>query len=68
MDEYGTNEHEDPDRAIKRRRMIAAYVRPKMIGASARPIRFYRVVNCAGPWAGKISDMAGIGKFWKSLD
>ncbi|VDK27265.1 unnamed protein product, partial [Anisakis simplex] len=33
-----------------------------MTDASARPIRAHFVVNAAGPWAGKIAEMAGIGK------
>lgn len=32
-----------------------------MTDASARPIRTHFVVNAAGPWAGKIAEMAGIG-------
>lgn len=32
-----------------------------MTDASARPIRAYQIINCAGPWAGKIAEMAGIG-------
>jgi FAD-dependent oxidoreductase domain-containing protein 1 len=37
-------------------------VRAQMTDASARPIRAHMIVNCAGPWAGKIAEMAGIGK------
>lgn len=32
-----------------------------MTGASARPIRCYQMINAAGPWAGEIGNMAGIG-------
>ncbi|KAI1730530.1 FAD dependent oxidoreductase domain-containing protein [Ditylenchus destructor] len=49
------------DRGTNRNiRLLAVLARPQMIGASARPIRFYRLVNAAGPWAGEIAKMAGI--------
>ncbi|KAI1707943.1 FAD dependent oxidoreductase domain-containing protein [Ditylenchus destructor] len=51
------------DRGTNRNiRLLAILARPQMIGASARPIRFYRLVNAAGPWAGEIAKMAGIGQ------
>ncbi|VDK59942.1 unnamed protein product [Cylicostephanus goldi] len=37
-------------------------VRPQMSDTSARPIRAHLIVNAAGPWAGKIAELAGIGK------
>ncbi|KHN87226.1 FAD-dependent oxidoreductase domain-containing protein 1 [Toxocara canis] len=43
-------------------RIRGVFVRPQMTDASARPIRTHFVVNAAGPWAGKIAEMAGIGK------
>jgi len=50
------------DGDVKSRRMSGVYVKPKMVGASARPIETYQIINCAGPWAGQICEMAGIGK------
>lgn len=46
---------------VKSRRISGAFVKPKMIGASARPIETYQIINCGGPWAGQICEMAGIG-------
>lgn len=43
------------------RRLTGVYVRPQMTDASARPIRVHFVVNAAGPWAGKVAEMADIG-------
>jgi hypothetical protein len=47
---------------VNMRRFSGVFVKPKMAGASARPIETYQIVNCAGPWAGDIAEMAGIGK------
>lgn len=47
---------------VKSRRFSGVFVRPKMAGSSARPIETYQIINCAGPWAGNIAEMAGIGR------
>lgn len=47
---------------LKSRRISGAYFKPKMSGSSARPIETYQIINCAGPWAGQVCEMAGIGK------
>ncbi len=33
-----------------------------MTDASARVIRAHTIVNAAGPWAGKVAAMAGVGR------
>lgn len=38
-----------------------------MTDASARPIRTNFIVNAAGPWAGNIAEMAGIGLFFEKF-
>lgn len=38
-----------------------AIIRPQMVGASARQIRCYNLINAAGPWAGEVARRAGIG-------
>lgn len=45
----------------KNSRIYAVNVRPQMTGASARRVRMHKIVNCAGPWAGRIAKAAGIG-------
>ena len=47
--------------ALSKRKLTGAYIRPQMVGASARYVRSHFIVNCAGPWAGEISRMAGFG-------
>ncbi|KAK6049561.1 FAD dependent oxidoreductase [Cooperia oncophora] len=47
---------------LRAQRITGVLVRPQMSDTSARPIRCYMVVNAAGPWAGKIAELAGIGK------
>lgn len=32
-----------------------------MTAASPRPVRCYQMINAAGPWAGEIASLAGIG-------
>lgn len=46
---------------VKTRRMSGAFIKPKMVAGSARPVETYQIINCAGPWAGEICEMAGIG-------
>ncbi|KAI6181893.1 putative fad oxidoreductase [Aphelenchoides besseyi] len=58
---YGRKEDPD-DFAIKNRKINGAIIRPKMVGASARPVNTYQIINCAGPWAGDVCRLAGIGK------
>ncbi|CAD5228094.1 unnamed protein product [Bursaphelenchus okinawaensis] len=53
---------EADDLMHKRKMMRSIVVQPKMTGASSRPISFYQCVNAAGPWAGQVAEMAGIGK------
>uniref|UniRef100_A0A7E4V1K9 FAD-dependent oxidoreductase domain-containing protein 1 n=1 Tax=Panagrellus redivivus TaxID=6233 RepID=A0A7E4V1K9_PANRE len=48
--------------ALQKRRIRGVNVRPQMVGASARPVRTNMIVNAAGPWAGEIARMAGIGQ------
>ncbi|CAI4229323.1 unnamed protein product [Auanema sp. JU1783] len=43
-------------------RITGVHVKPQMTDASARPIRAHLIVNAAGPWAGRVAEMAGIGK------
>uniref|UniRef100_A0A1I7SFP6 FAD-dependent oxidoreductase domain-containing protein 1 n=1 Tax=Bursaphelenchus xylophilus TaxID=6326 RepID=A0A1I7SFP6_BURXY len=62
---YSNPQGRDPDAddiLETRKTMAGVVVQPKMTGASSRPINFYRLINAAGPWAGEISQMAGIGK------
>uniref|UniRef100_A0A914W269 FAD-dependent oxidoreductase domain-containing protein 1 n=1 Tax=Plectus sambesii TaxID=2011161 RepID=A0A914W269_9BILA len=63
QESHGFVDDEEADDANYRmRRMSGVYVRPQMTDASPRPIRAYTIVNAAGPWAGKVAAMAGIGK------
>lgn len=43
------------------RRIHGAYIRPAKTDVSPRPIRFHTCINAAGPWAGEIARLAGIG-------
>uniref|UniRef100_A0A914E6B7 FAD-dependent oxidoreductase domain-containing protein 1 n=1 Tax=Acrobeloides nanus TaxID=290746 RepID=A0A914E6B7_9BILA len=62
-DIHGTVDTEEADSEIhSRKQLTGVIVRPEMHCASARPIQAYRIVNAAGPWAGDIAEMAGIGK------
>ncbi|CAJ0575364.1 unnamed protein product, partial [Mesorhabditis spiculigera] len=47
--------------AKQTRRIMGLMVRPQMTDASARPIRCYMMVNCAGPWSGSITKLLGAG-------
>uniref|UniRef100_A0AC35TSI0 DAO domain-containing protein n=1 Tax=Rhabditophanes sp. KR3021 TaxID=114890 RepID=A0AC35TSI0_9BILA len=47
---------------LERRKLKGVIVKCKKTGASPRPVRTHLIVNCAGPWAGKVAEMAGIGK------
>ncbi|KAI6222507.1 putative fad oxidoreductase [Aphelenchoides besseyi] len=58
---YGRKEDPD-DFVLKNQRITGALIRPKMVGASARPVGIYQIINCAGPWAGDVCRLAGIGK------
>lgn len=49
---------------VKSRRISGAFIKPKLVGASARPIETYQIINCAGPWSGQIAEMAGIGNLF----
>lgn len=61
-DIHGTVDTEEADSEIhSRKQLTGVIVRPEMHCASARPIQAYRIVNAAGPWAGDIAEMAGIG-------
>ncbi|KAK5982804.1 FAD-dependent oxidoreductase domain-containing protein 1 [Trichostrongylus colubriformis] len=56
-------DHEIADQEKFRAQQISGVlVRPQMSDTSARPIRTHLIVNAAGPWAGKIAELAGIGK------
>ncbi|VDL72776.1 unnamed protein product [Nippostrongylus brasiliensis] len=62
-DPHATEDHEIADQEkLRAQRITGVLVRPQMSDTSARPIRAYTIVNAAGPWAGKIAEMAGIGK------
>lgn len=53
---------EDAEDIHERRKLLfGATAQPKMTGSSSRPIHFYQCINAAGPWAGDIARMAGIG-------
>ncbi|KAK0404837.1 hypothetical protein QR680_017657 [Steinernema hermaphroditum] len=56
------DDEEADDVKLIKQRLWGVIVRPQMAGASARPIRCHMVVNAAGPWSGKIAELAGIGK------
>uniref|UniRef100_A0A0N4Z5L0 FAD-dependent oxidoreductase domain-containing protein 1 n=1 Tax=Parastrongyloides trichosuri TaxID=131310 RepID=A0A0N4Z5L0_PARTI len=57
------NEVEEVDAShLKRKLLRGIIIKPKMTGASPRPIRSHMIVNAAGPWSGKIAELAGIGK------
>jgi FAD-dependent oxidoreductase domain-containing protein 1 len=58
---YYQEGEEADESAIDERKLWGAFVKPQMIGASARPIQSHLVVNAAGPWAGEIARKAGIG-------
>ncbi|EFO93823.1 hypothetical protein CRE_12628 [Caenorhabditis remanei] len=47
---------------LRAQRISGVLVRPQMNDASARPIRAHLIVNAAGPWAGQVAKLAGIGK------
>ncbi|CAD6190208.1 unnamed protein product [Caenorhabditis auriculariae] len=60
-----THAVDDPDYADDNKwrdqRLSGVLVRPQMNDSSARPIRAHLIVNAAGPWAGEIAKMAGMG-------
>lgn len=58
MEDYDVADHEK----LRSQRITGVFVRPQMSDTSARPIRAHMIVNAAGPWAGKIAELAGIGK------
>ncbi|TKR81396.1 hypothetical protein L596_015270 [Steinernema carpocapsae] len=58
---YYDDEEADSVNLLKRQ-IKGVVVRPQMVGASARPIRCHMIVNCAGPWSGKIAKLAGFGE------
>ncbi|CAB3405883.1 unnamed protein product [Caenorhabditis bovis] len=57
----GDDETADENK-LRNQRISGVIVRPQMNDASARPILAHLIVNAAGPWAGEIARMAGIGK------
>ncbi|PIO69485.1 FAD dependent oxidoreductase [Teladorsagia circumcincta] len=60
---HAMEDHEIADQEkLRAQRITAVLVRPQMSDTSARPIRAHMIVNAAGPWAGKIAELAGIGK------
>ncbi|XGW16336.1 hypothetical protein V3C99_001641 [Haemonchus contortus] len=60
---HAMEDHEIADQEKLRAQNISGvFVRPQMSDTSARPIRAHMIVNAAGPWAGKIAELAGIGK------
>ncbi|KAE9550122.1 hypothetical protein FO519_006659 [Halicephalobus sp. NKZ332] len=59
--DYIQDVDEADSNALSKRRLTGVYVRPQMVGASARYVRAHFIVNCAGPWAGEIARMAGCG-------
>ncbi|KJH42878.1 FAD dependent oxidoreductase [Dictyocaulus viviparus] len=62
-DPHAMEDHEIADQEkLRSQRITAVLVRPQMTDSSARPIRCHLIVNAAGPWAGKIAELAGIGK------
>ncbi|ETN85165.1 hypothetical protein RB195_021643 [Necator americanus] len=60
---HAMEDHEIADQEkLVAQRITGVFVRPQMSDTSARPIRAHMIVNAAGPWAGKIAELAGIGK------
>ncbi|KAL6724782.1 hypothetical protein Aduo_019639 [Ancylostoma duodenale] len=60
---HAMEDHEVADQEkLRSQRITGVFVRPQMSDTSARPIRTHLIVNAAGPWAGKIAELAGIGK------
>lgn len=47
---------------LSTKQLRGVIIKPKMTGASPRPVRAHMIVNAAGPWSGKIAEIAGIGK------
>lgn len=43
------------------KRLTGVVVRPQKSDAAPRPIRFHKLINCAGAWAGEIAALSGIG-------
>ncbi|KAE9419395.1 hypothetical protein Angca_003329, partial [Angiostrongylus cantonensis] len=62
-DPHAMEDHEIADQEkLRSQRITGVLVRPQMSGTSSRPIRAHVIVNAADPWAGKIAELAGIGK------
>ncbi|EYC08785.1 hypothetical protein Y032_0064g3527 [Ancylostoma ceylanicum] len=60
---HAMEDHEVADQEkLRSQRITGVFVRPQMSDTSARPIRTHLIVNAAGPWAGKVAELAGIGK------
>ena len=48
---------------LRAQRISGVLVRPQMNDASGRPIRAHLIVTAAGPWAGQVAKLAGIGMY-----
>ena len=59
----------DDDYELNRPRpkIFAAHIRPTAAGVSPRPLRASCYVNAAGPWAGDVARLAGIGRAKKGM-
>uniref|UniRef100_A0A0K0FYA2 FAD-dependent oxidoreductase domain-containing protein 1 n=1 Tax=Strongyloides venezuelensis TaxID=75913 RepID=A0A0K0FYA2_STRVS len=59
LPDYIFNDEENVD---EKKKLSGVIIKPKMTGASPRPVRAHMIVNAAGPWSGKIAELAGVGK------
>lgn len=57
----GTEADRDSPFIRRRPRIFGVYVRPDMADVSPRSIRSTYFVNAAGPWAGDVARLSGIG-------